>query len=91
MEEASLVMAMQSNTMTIGNVEASMSICQKYKFFSRGPRQGCCPFMAWSALVVKFCNHSLDATSTPMSFIEELILKVNLEDIFFISRHAPKR
>jgi hypothetical protein len=46
--------------------------------------------MAWSALVVKFWNHSSDATSTLMSFIEELILKVNLEDPFFTRRYAPK-
>jgi hypothetical protein len=47
--------------------------------------------MAWSALVVKFWNHSSNATSTPMSFIEELVLKVNLEDPFCTRRYAPKR
>jgi hypothetical protein len=36
-----------------------------------------------SARVVKFYSHSLDATSTPMSFMEELVLKVNLEDPSF--------
>jgi hypothetical protein len=46
--------------------------------------------MAWSALVVKFCSHSLDATSNPMSFMEELVLKVNLEDSFFTRKYAPK-
>jgi hypothetical protein len=35
---------------------------------------------------VKFCNHSSDATSISMSFIEELVLKVNLEDPFFTRR-----
>jgi hypothetical protein len=46
--------------------------------------------MAWSTLVVKFWSHSSDATSTPMSFMEELVLKVNLEDPFFTRRYAPK-
>jgi hypothetical protein len=89
-EEASLVIAVQSKTMSPANVEASMSICQKPKLFSRGPHQGFKPFMAWSALVVKFWSHSSDATSTLMSFMEELVLKVNLEDPFFIRRYAPK-
>jgi hypothetical protein len=53
-EQALPVMAVQSNTMLQGNVEASMSIYQKPGIFSRGPRQGFRPFMAWSALVVKF-------------------------------------
>jgi hypothetical protein len=43
--------------------------------------------MAWSALVIKFWSHSLDATCTPMSFMEELVLKVNLEDPFFTRRY----
>jgi hypothetical protein len=73
------------------HVEASMSICQKSGLFSCGPRQGLRPFMAWFALVVKFCSHSSNATSTPMSFMEELVLKVNLEDPFFTRRYAPKR
>jgi hypothetical protein len=46
--------------------------------------------MAWSALVVKFWSHSLDAISTLMSFMEELVLKLNLEDPFFMRRYAPK-
>jgi hypothetical protein len=90
-EQALLVMAVQSNTMPPGNVEASMSICQKLGLFSRGPRQGFRPFMAWSALVVKLWSHSSNATPTPMSFMEELVLKVNLEDPFFTRRYAPKR
>jgi hypothetical protein len=82
-EHALPVMAVQSNTMSPGNVEPGL--------FSRGPRQGFKPFMAWSTLVVKFWSHSSDATSTPMSFMEELVLKVNLEDSFFTRRYAPKR
>jgi hypothetical protein len=39
--------------------------------------------MAWSTLVVKFWSHSLDTTSTPMSFMEELVLNMNLKDPFF--------
>jgi hypothetical protein len=89
-EQALPVMAVQSNTMSPGNVEASMSICHKPGLFSRGPCQGFWPFMAWSALVVKFWSHSSDATSTPMSFMEELVLKVNLEDPFFTRRYVPK-
>jgi hypothetical protein len=53
-EQVSPIMAVQSNTMSPGNMEASMSIYQKIGLFSRGPRQGFRPFMAWSALVVKF-------------------------------------
>jgi hypothetical protein len=84
-------MAVQSNAMSPGNVEASMHICQKPGLFSCGPRQGFWPFMAWSALVVKLWSHSSDETPTPMSFIEELVLKVNVEDPFFIEKYAPKR
>jgi hypothetical protein len=90
-EQVSPVMAVQSNTMSPGNVEASMSICQKPGLFSHGPCQGFRPFMAWSALIVKFWSHSSDATSTPMSFMEELVLEGNLEDPFFMRRYAPKR
>ena len=75
MKQALPVMAVQSNTMSLGNVEASMSICQKSKLFSCGPHRGFWPFMAWSTLVVKFWSHSFDAMSTPMSFMEELELK----------------
>jgi hypothetical protein len=89
-EQVSPVMAVQSNTMSLGNVEASMSICQKPGLFSRGPRQGFRPFMARSALVVKFWSHSSNTTSTPMSVMEELELKVNLEDPLFTRRYAPK-
>jgi hypothetical protein len=89
-EQVSSVMAIQSNRMSPGNVEASMSICQKPGLFSRGPRQGFRPFMAWSTLVLKFWSHSSDATSIPMSIMEELVLKVNLEDPFFMRRYAPK-
>jgi hypothetical protein len=39
---------------------------------------------------MKFWSHSSDATSTPMPFMEELVLKVNLEDPFFTRRYAPK-
>jgi hypothetical protein len=39
-EEASPVMAVQFNTLSLGNVEASMSIYQELGLFSRGPRQG---------------------------------------------------
>jgi hypothetical protein len=46
--------------------------------------------MAWSALVVKFWSHSSDATSLPMSFMEELELKVNLEDPFFTKKVCSK-
>jgi hypothetical protein len=83
-------MAVQYNAMSLGNVEASMSICQKLGLFSRGPHQGFRQFMAWSALVVKFWSHSSDATSTPKSFMVELVLKVTLEDPFFTRRYAPK-
>jgi hypothetical protein len=45
-EQVSPVMAVQSNIMSLGNMEASMSICQKPELFSRGPLQGFRPFMA---------------------------------------------
>jgi hypothetical protein len=83
--------AVQSNTMSLGNVEASMSICQKPELFYCGPCQGFWPFMAQSAQVVKFWSHPLDATSTLISFMDGLVLKVNLEDPFFIRRYVPKR
>ena len=90
-EQALPVMVVQSNTMLLGNVEALMSIYHNPGLFSRGPRQGFWPFMAWSTLVVKFWSHSSNAMFTPMSFMEELELKVNLEDPFFMRRYAPKR
>jgi hypothetical protein len=41
-------MAVQSNTMSPGNVEASMSICQKSRLFSRSLRQGFWPFIGFN-------------------------------------------
>jgi hypothetical protein len=72
------------------NVETSMSIYQKLGLLSHGPCQGCWPLMAWSTEVVKFCSHSSNTTSTPISFIGGVVLKLNLEDPFFIRRYAPK-